>query len=138
MITIVLLNGLCPYLGIKTEMSYSMFSNLRTEQGKSNHFLIRKVLHLDGYADDVVTILHSSDPKMQWYADNGFGITFFELRSYASKHKDISLRYLRSGIRYELTFAGDDPELATPIPILQRKLLGFRPVTLGEQVGCQH
>jgi hypothetical protein len=137
-IALMFLNGLSPYLGIKTEMSYSMFSNLRTEQDRSNHFLIRHVLHLNGLADDVVTILHSSDPRIQHYADDGFGITLFELRSYVSTHKEISLSYVRNGVRHDLARAGDDPELARPIPVLQRKLLSFRPVTLRDAVGCQH
>ena len=34
---LVLLNGLCPYIGLKTETSFTMFANLRTEEGLANH-----------------------------------------------------------------------------------------------------
>ncbi len=37
--TLAFLNGITPYLGVKTVANYSMFSNLRTEQGETNHFL---------------------------------------------------------------------------------------------------
>ncbi len=36
-VAIVVVNGLCPYVGLKTEHSFTMFSNLRTEPERWNH-----------------------------------------------------------------------------------------------------
>src|SRR6185295_16640158 len=37
---VALINGATPYLGLKTVANYSMFSNLRTEGGRTNHLLV--------------------------------------------------------------------------------------------------
>jgi hypothetical protein len=37
---LVFLNGLCPYVGAKTETAFAMYSNLRTEGGSTNHLLV--------------------------------------------------------------------------------------------------
>jgi hypothetical protein len=41
-----LLNGFAPYLGLKYKMSTAMFSNLRVDDDRWNHFLVPKKLYL--------------------------------------------------------------------------------------------
>jgi hypothetical protein len=41
-----LLNGFSPYLGIKTRMSFAMFSNLRVDEDRWNHYLVPKRVNL--------------------------------------------------------------------------------------------
>ena len=48
--------GATPYLGLKTESSFSMFSNLRTERN-SNHLLMPESLKLFSYQDDAVDVV---------------------------------------------------------------------------------
>ncbi|HEY0772153.1 MAG TPA: hypothetical protein VGD31_17650, partial [Sphingobacteriaceae bacterium] len=54
---VVFLNGLSPYLGLKTENSYAMFSNLKTENGSTNHFIMPASLQVFSYQKDVVDIV---------------------------------------------------------------------------------
>jgi NADH:ubiquinone oxidoreductase subunit 6 (subunit J) len=46
-------NGLMPYLGLKTETSFAMYSNLRTEGGYSNHWLMPASLQVWDYQRDL-------------------------------------------------------------------------------------
>jgi hypothetical protein len=41
-LTLVVFNGLNPYLGLKTEGTFSMFSNLKTELNSTNHIFVPK------------------------------------------------------------------------------------------------
>jgi hypothetical protein len=59
-----LLNGASPYLGLKTEYSYAMYSNLRTEGGKTNHLLWKRPWSLADYQTDLVYVLEGSDAKL--------------------------------------------------------------------------
>lgn len=55
---LALLNGLTPYLGLKTVANFSMFSNLRVEAGASNHFLVpAESLELTPWVRDPVDVL---------------------------------------------------------------------------------
>ena len=81
---IIVLNGLGPYLGYKTAPVFSMFSNLRTESGYSNHLFLTP-LDLFPMADDLVTIVDSSDPEFRAVAGR-VRITAFELRRVLSGH----------------------------------------------------
>jgi hypothetical protein len=135
---LVLLNGLSPYFGLKTQTAFSMFSNLRTEGGATNHLLIARPLGLCGYQEDIVTILRSSDPDLQWYADSGFRVAWFEFRDYASGRPELAVRYRRGGSERDVARAGDDAELSAPTPYLLRKFLLFRRVTVDGPVPCEH
>ena len=55
-------NGLMPYLGLKTETSFAMYSNLRTEGGYSNHWLLPASLQIWDYQRDLVKIHRTSVP----------------------------------------------------------------------------
>lgn len=135
---LVCVNGLSPYLGAKTETSFSMYSNLRTEGGATNHFLVRKPLRLFGYQEDLVTILESSDPKLQWYADTGHVMTWFEFREHLGRRRRIAVRFQRSGEPAQtLTRSDEDPRLV-PWPSWLRKLLFFRPAKVEGPVTCEH
>jgi hypothetical protein len=83
-VPIVILNGLGPYLGYKTAPVFSMFSNLRTESSYSNHLFLTP-LNLFPMADDLVTIVDSSDPEFRAVAGR-VRITAFELRRVLSGH----------------------------------------------------
>ena len=53
-----------PYVGLKTAQSLSMFSNLRTEGGMSNHYFFPKPLYLFNYQRDLVRITKMGDRDM--------------------------------------------------------------------------
>ena len=77
---LVFLNGLCPSLGLKTESSYAMFSNLRTEGGTTNHYIMPASLQLFDYQKDVVEIVSSTSPDLQSLADHENLIVFYRFK----------------------------------------------------------
>jgi hypothetical protein len=137
---LVFLNGLSPYVGLKTETSFAMYSNLRTEGGATNHFVIRRPWRLAGFQEDLVTFVQARNSKLRSYAENGYGLTWFEFRHMAATHDRLVVTYRRQGgPERSIQTAADDPELAAGRwPPWMRKLLWFRPVKLEGPVECLH
>ncbi len=59
------LNGLSPYLGLKTQSSLSMYSNLHVEGGTTNHFIHGVLPGFWNYSDEVITIIRSNDNHLK-------------------------------------------------------------------------
>ncbi len=140
---LLLFNGLCPYLGLKTENSFSMFSNLRTEAGACNHLIVREPLAQAGYQHDMVRIITTSDLRLRRFAQARLALTYFEFQSYAARkakagEADFAVTYERNGRMHALIRVSDDPDLVRPQPWLVRKLLYFRPVKFGKANTCGH
>jgi len=141
-LALLLFNALNPYLGLKTQTSFSMFSNLRTEDRRTNHLFMPTWLQLGTLQVPMVEILESSDPALDWHAKAGVLIARFELKQLVSRnHADLFVRYRIAG--EEMTFRRrggrcSDPALATPSPWILRKLLWFRPVERDGPVTCRH
>ena len=147
MMGVVFLNGLSPYLGLKTETSFAMYSSLRTEGEWNNHFFM-PALRLADYQDDLVEILETNHPRLQkmmyigMQAERKALITYFELRRVVSEiATNFYVTYERQGeIHQYSNYNGGntDPELARRHPLLLAKLLYFRPITAGEKEYCKH
>lgn len=125
---LVVLNGLTPYLEVKTGYGWNMYSNLRTVDGDSNHFVIRGTLPLTDEQADLVHVLSTDDPGLARYALRGYALTWTQLRSYLSDHPDVQIRYRRGNEIVGLAHASDRPDLVEPVPIWREKLLLFRAV----------
>ena len=139
---LVVFNGLCPYLGLQTKSAFAMYSNLRTEGGRSNHLLIRGSIPLADYQQDLVTIVSSSDPELSRTAASAHLLPFIALRTRVDELRrqgvtGVSVTYVRDGRRREVTDAGSDPELSKPPSYLERKLVRFRVIPTGDNV-CTH
>ncbi len=134
---IVVLNGLTPYLELKTGYGWNMYSNLRTVDGDSNHFLITRSLPILDVQEDLVTILSSSDRHLQIYADLGWDLPYLQFRAYLSRHPGSDVRYRRRGAVHDLAHASDDPALVADVPAWQEKLLAFRAVDQADPPRCQ-
>lgn len=142
-VLLVFFNGLSPYLGLKTEISFSMYSSLLTEGEVSNHLIIPRTLQLASYQDELVTIIHTSDPELQLLADLGYRLPYFEFRSYVSRKaqvgmKDISVTYRLGDRERSIMRVDEDPELLQPDSFFLRKLLRFRPVPPVDKNTCNH
>jgi hypothetical protein len=131
---VVFVNGLSPYAGLKTETSWAMFSNLRTEGGRSNHWIVPAGVQLFDYQRDLVVLVSSSDRGLQSLAEQGYAIPYFEVR----RKPDVSIEYIRNGQRQRYERVADDPAYPGPIPWLLRKGLSFRPIAPGEEQPCVH
>ncbi len=137
-------NGAMPYLGLKTVSSFSMFSNLHTEQGAANHLLPGlSALHVVDYQRDVVTVTQVDGPrgtlgKSKWLRERtAVTVPWLELRRVVGRWNDASIHpvrvdYLRNGTPYSAPDATSDPELGRPLPWWQRTLLAFRAIDSGD------
>ena len=137
---LLIFDGINPYLGLKTDTAFAMYSNLRSEGGRTNHLIWRQPLDLGNYQEDLVQIVDSNDPPLKGAAQRGWPMPFFDLRrrvSYLAKQggKNISVTYIRNGKVIRVEAAESDPELATRPSVLERKLLLFRAIT---REGCPH
>ena len=128
------LNGCSPYLGLKTETAFAMYSNLRTEGGQSNHLLVPAGVQLFGFQRDLIKIKDSSSGFLASLARRKLMLPFFEVRAVLQQHPNTSLTYER----HAAPSASPSAQLRQPIPWPLRKLLYFRPVALNGQQPCFH
>ncbi len=138
---LVLFHGFTPYLGLRTVPAFSMFSNLRTEGGLTNHwFMPNRALRIAGFQEDLVTVLSAQDEELLRFARRPRR-TFYDFRlriqrMAAAGKRDIAVSYRRGGELTSLSAAERDPELMAPVPLWQRKWLKFRPVPIASQREC--
>jgi len=57
---LIFINGLLPHIGVKNVQVAAMFSNLRTEEGKTNHLIIPPSFQLFNHLKDLVTIKNTN------------------------------------------------------------------------------
>jgi len=127
---IFFLNGASPYLGLKTRSCYSMFSNLRTEGGQTNHLIVPVSAQLADFQNEMVVIVESSDPSLAKLAKSGASIPLFNLRKMISEgakrgKSGTSVQYTLGDRTITVADAEKDPVLSKPYPYLMRKLLLF-------------
>jgi hypothetical protein len=120
-------NGLMPYLGLKTETSFAMYSNLRTEGGYSNHWLMPASLQFWDYQRDLVKIHRTSVSRIQRLVNRGYQWTYYEFKWLMHEHPNASVVYERNAVVRRVRRVHEDPEL-TPDNALMRRFLRFRPV----------
>jgi len=131
---VVFLNGLTPYVGLKTETAWAMFSNLRTEGGRTNHLLVPARAQIFGLQRDLVQVTGSSDRYLQSLARKGQLVPYFEIR----RRPDASVSYVRDGVERRFARVSDDPAFSSAIPRMVRRLILFRPVDRTEKQTCLH
>jgi hypothetical protein len=135
---LIFLNGLSPYLGLKTENSFAMFSNLRTEGGQTNHLFIPAHTQLFDFQQDLVEVTGSSAAQLQVLADEQKLLPYLEFRIRAGYRQTDSVTYIRNGKERIVPRVAEDPELGRPVPLHLKKLLWFRPVDNVEVQECRH
>ena len=128
---LAIINGLCPYLGLKTQGSFTMFSNLRTEAGEWNHLIMPESIRVaDCYQDRLVKVVASNDSALnKKYVEPGLLATEFEIRRRIMAEPTLALTVERDGQEVVLDPAVQDPSLGNPLGPISRKLLIFRPVS---------
>lgn len=134
---IVFLNGWSPYLGLKTENSYSMFSNLRTEGGVTNHYLIPASFQIFDYQKEYVELLASSDPFLQSAADGKKQMVLFHFNDYIHSKKPRYVEYLYKGKKEIFDASGGSTREVEKVPYLLKKTFSFRLFVNGHQP-CGH
>lgn len=150
---LVVLNSASPYLGLKTWSNVAMYSNMRTEAGVNNHIFM-PILPVFDFQDDLVDILDSNNeevlkmktyPARYGFVGNEFDVyvNYFELRRAVSNSPDpnLEVRFVRDGETVTFKRGAEDNAdklLDVVPPVLQAKILFFRPVFKGELSYCLH
>lgn len=144
-------NGATSYLGLKTVANYSMFSNLRTEGGETNHFLVpASSLFIANYQLDIVRVekyqrirMGRRPMRLRFVGDGSprwrqelpsARVPLVELRRTVQRWKDVgidsaSVTYERGGQRYEIENAFTDSTLMQPLNFFERNFMSFRAVS---------
>lgn len=130
-IGVVLLNALAPYLGVKTNATMTMFSNLKIEGGTTNHFVFPR-LPFETMADDLVKIVSSENPRLRPFVDSGLLYTWHEVRRQMADTPTAGISYERHGEIFTYEKAWENEELVTKDPVLHR-LLGFRSASMTDE-----
>ena len=126
-----------PYVGLRTEASIAMFSNLHTEGGITNHLVITQPWDLFPYQREVAMIKASSDPDLQAFADRNLGLVMFSLNERLLEKPDQWVTYELNGVTHErVTAAAIDAQ--NHANAWERKLLIFKPVDYARPKVCTH
>ena len=133
---ILFLSALSPYLGLKTESSIAMFSNLHTEGGRTNHLLLDPPPYLFDYQRDLVTVLDSSDRHLVRQKELGDQMVLTQLGNWLHEHPWGWVTFDKDGRRYERVTAATYP--FTLPSFLERKLLAFKQVDFKRPKICTH
>jgi hypothetical protein len=123
-LAIVALNSLAPYLGVKTNATMTMFSNLKIEGGTTNHLVLPR-LPISTMADDLVKVYSTSNARVKTFNETGLLYTWHELQRLMSQTPTASISYERGGEIFTFEYAHQNPELVSTNLVLH-KLLGFR------------
>ena len=94
---LVILNGCCPYLGIKTRSAFSMYSNLWIDDSGSNHFLVNRSLDIFGFLKDDIEIVNTSDPFLAIIKQNKLSIPYYSLYSSLKLDPYIEVDFQKNG-----------------------------------------
>jgi hypothetical protein len=158
-------NGATSYLGLKTVANYSMFSNLRTEGGQTNHFLLPAGrFFVADYQNDLVRLEFVDyvlpekwplwvrlaggnrwvDRQARWlYETPGTRVPFIEVRRalqlwQAIGVTNVALVYEHHGAQYETADAFAEPAFMRSLSFWERRLMAFRAVQDdGEGSACR-
>jgi hypothetical protein len=132
---IVFINGLTPYLGLKTEVAFAMYSNLQTEGNRTNHFFIPTSWQLWNYERDLVRIIDSDASNLKQYDENDYLLAYTSFQAVTRQALAKFIIYERQGV---ITNLAPPMELPPLRPQWLSKILHFRPVDAQSQVRCTH
>jgi hypothetical protein len=127
---LLVLIGMQPYLGLRTRMCFSMFSNLQTEGGVGNHLLIPDALQQTRWQQELVSVVTSDDPGLNTIANRHHRIPILELsRRIRESKAGYSTTFLYKGKEYKC-LSGDaaSMQVLPEINAAGRRYLYFRSV----------
>ena len=134
---IFFLNGLSPYVGLKTESSIAMFSNLHVEGGTTNHFFHGVIPGFANYSDEVITVINSNNSEMSE------GLSFvrydFDRRLTQLKNPELTVLSNTSSDALHISASSEDWENTyASTNWLVQKFLIFKTVDYNRPKVCTH
>lgn len=128
---------LSPYVGLKTESSIAMFSNLHTEGGTTNHLMFDEPPYLFDYQNEVVEIIASSSPGLQAVAAKHDGLVWYAFVEHMRWNPQHWVTYRHKGQVFERV--SGQAFAKEPAPnLLERKFLIFKTVDFDRPKVCTH
>jgi hypothetical protein len=132
LVSVVVANGLTPYLEVKTSLSFNMYANLVTVAGETNHLLVRRTLHVSHVQDHLYEVVDSTDADLEQYAEDGYLVPERNLLDYLARHPDVSVV-----VRDEDGERMLDGRDGVRVPLAVTKLVVFRAVDAQDPPRCQ-
>jgi len=134
---LLVVNSVSPYLGLKTDSSLTMFSNLHTEDGEWNHLFIPEAVRVFPYQDHPVRILASNDPALDARRRDGVRLVPFELERYLRSHPGTTATYaITDSLGDQVVAARPGSDRGSLTSRFLDKLVKFQPVPPPERGGC--
>ncbi|MCB2073698.1 MAG: thiol-disulfide oxidoreductase [Novosphingobium sp.] len=128
--------SLSPYLGLKTESSIAMFSNLHTEGGQTNHLLLNPPPYIASYQRSLVRIVDSNDGYLRRIAAGGGYEVKYELARQLRDKPGAWVTYEENGkLREGIT--GKTIDYPHP-SFIESRFLAFKPVDFTRPKVCTH
>ncbi|MDQ3631776.1 MAG: hypothetical protein M3417_11025, partial [Actinomycetota bacterium] len=131
-VVLLVLNAAAPYLGLKTESAFTMFSNLQTEASDWNHAFVPEAVRVFGYQEELVTVTASNDPRLLRRTSRGTRMVRFELERYLRRHPRVRAATTDGAGPPRPAAAVDGP----PVAALVDKVAKFRDVRAPGRRGC--
>lgn len=132
---LALLNGLCPFIGLKTHTSFGMFSNITTEQGQTNHLFIPASVQIFQYQTEWIHVT-KAPPSFEYGTRIPDMVPVEFRRRFERIAPGDTVEFERNGVPGRLTkgvAASVNADLERPLNLLERKVLRFRPLIRGPQ-----
>ena len=131
------LNGLSPYLGLKTESSLSMYSNLYVEGRTTNHFLHGVIPGFWDYSDEVLTVIESNNNSFK--KGDAFVRYDFDRRLHNLKNVEVTVQSnLKRTPQIISTSEGNWKNTYSETHWLMKKYLIFKPIDYTRPKVCDH
>ncbi len=135
-VLLAVLNGVAPYLELKTASGFNMYSNLLTAQGETNHLLLPGTLALSDTQEHLVEIVASSAPTLSRYQEQGLLIPVTSFQTYLRDYPDTSALIEIDGRRLQVSPGETLPELAGGPGWFEAKFGHFRALDLDGPKSC--
>lgn len=130
---VLAVNSLSPYIGLKTDWSFSQYGNLRTEAGHWNHLVIPEAVRVFDSQDQLVRLVHAvGDRELVELVDLNAGNEFVlvDARRVLAEYPDAVLDYELDGVMHHTDKLGDDPVLGGGVSPVTELLGRYRRVPL--------
>lgn len=129
---VAVLNGLTPYLEVKTAASWNMYSNLAVVDGDSNHLVVRRGLPLTDAHERLVEVIDAEGVDLGFYIGSDWRLAEVMLEDHLADRPGAIVTGVVDGERIRYDGGGGGAR-----PAWRQKLQVFRAVDGDPPVGCQ-
>ncbi|MEO1600698.1 MAG: HTTM domain-containing protein [Pseudomonadota bacterium] len=130
-----LLNGALPYLGTKTGQTLTMFSNLQTEGGETNHYLLPVVPVFDQQLR-LAEIVEANAAAFEDWRDGGYVLVEDHLLDFLDRYPWVEITYRVGDEVIHHSAETPAPRLAELPPRWVRDYMVFKPAVVGRPRAC--